>query len=222
MKAAHLCIDLQRSQAGYFIEDETENEWQNVIVGSTRLKHRLAGLGIPTIHVAFISARDNVFLKQKVDCMEAVNHDLAKVGIDLRTDMHRAFSIPVASNELVITKPCYSVTSAQGMIPYLRGHDIQTVILSGVFEARTEEIGKSCISVSAATLANRGFTTVIAAEATNNHFCRPMPLEERQKLHAPYGIAVQPIEQLIKPFVEEFRKNQPRRPDPATMTALTR
>lgn len=183
----HLCIDLQKGQFFALYDDEAID----IINSAISLREMLARYNVPTVHVACLDHLPDKDKGLSIGSMRQVcNHVMTEVGVDLSYGNEYSFAIPVQEHELVATKGSYSAVGSEPLMDYLRSVKAHTVILSGVYEARTATIDKSCVTRTAADLVQKGFKAIIALDSTNNQFCRLMNLADRQAIHQPHGVAL--------------------------------
>ena len=190
MSALHLCIDMQIWEMKKFTPENADSLRSAV----TETAQKLEANGVQTLYVAFTDALE--FKRDPVGNMlgsfRMVQTALLKRGKEALIDLFPS------SNALAATKTDYSAASARPIADFVSSVKPKRIILSGAWEATDAYYDTCCLTKTAVDFRKAGYEVSIVAEATNATLKPSVDLAERQRLHRPHGLKVDPLAAIMK------------------------
>lgn len=190
MSALHLCIDMQVWEMKKFTPDDADSLRSAV----TETAQRLETKSVQTLYVAFTDAFDVKCdpVGNVLGSFRMVQRALLKRGKDALIDL---FPPP---NAIAATKMDYSAATARPIADYVTAMKPKHIILSGAWEATDQYYDTCCLTKTAVDFRKAGYEVSIVAEATNAAYKSSVSLADRQRLHRPHGVQVEPLAAIMK------------------------
>jgi hypothetical protein len=121
------------------------------------LDHELAFLGVHSVYLAYANGLEFASMPQGVG---AFSYTPEENHLLVDTDPELGFAVPVNGNTLAAYKNDFSAMRTPEMLAFIRQHDPNMVILSGVLD-------DCCVLETAVDLADEGFHVVVATETAD-------------------------------------------------------
>ena len=191
MSIVHIAVDMSEFERDRFRLKRNWKILSSVICDLKQVFHECHAL---TIHTSYTKGR----IRPMVGSLKEVEAKFAKsmrLGL-LRTPGFR-FRLPVKKNDWVATKNTPSACTS-ALVAFLRERNIDTVVLTGVWEGYPKEGSNHCVTATAIDFVRNNFRVIIASEGTNvltNNEC--LNPEDRIAENKKFGIEVLPIRDIV-------------------------